>query len=232
MTIHHPNEGMPFPAVTLCPMTTFAKIKISLTDDHPWFEAKGVNLPACNATAHVRAGRPCGEALLCCCADHDVNDISVAFSTCTEDYKKELLDVIKKDKKSFNNREFHKAYGPKLGEMMIPYTCKFNVMDPGCSYKDFVPKMTELGLCYTFNSGRDGKKVLNVSFGDISTGLNLILDLNLNDHMADAFSEGMRIIVHDQGVYINSAHSVLVAPGSHAQISVKRKVVSTVVSEG
>ena len=229
MTIHHPKEGMPFPAVTLCPMTKFAKSKISMRDDNPWFEALGLNLPACNATAHVRAGRPCGEALICCCSGYNVDEIS--FSNCTEDYKKELLDVIKEDKNYFNDREFHKVYGPKLWEMMIPYTCKFNV-NAGCSYKDFVPKMTQLGLCHTFNSARDGKKVLNVSFGDISTGLSLILDLNLNDHMAETFSEGMRIIVHDQGVYINLAHSVLVAPGTHAQISIRRKVVSTAVSEG
>ena len=225
--IKYPKDGMPFPAVSLCPMTTFTKTRISMTDDNPWFETLGLDLPACNATAHVRAGRPCGEALLCCCSGHNVDDISVALNNCTEDYKKELLDVIKKDKNSFNDREFHKAYGPNFRRMMIRNTCEFMTLDDKCSYKDFVPTMTELGLCYTFNSGRDGKKVLNVSYGDTSTGLSLILDLNLNDHMAGAFNEGIRIIVHDQGVYINPANSVLVAPGTHAQISVKRKVVST-----
>lgn len=83
--------------------------------------------------------------------------------------------------------------------------------------------MTERGVCFTFNSGRNGKEAFNVSYGDTSTGLSLILDLNLNDHLVGTFSEGIRIIVHDQGVYINPAKNVLVAPGSYAQISVKRK---------
>lgn len=229
MKIYHPQEGLQFPAVTLCPMTTMTKTRISMTDNNPLFSKMGLNLAACNATAAVRAGRPCGEALLCCCSSYDANEIGVALSNCTEDYKKDLLDVIMKNRGLFNEREFHRAYGPNIRRMIIPRTCKFgssDVSDEGCSYKDFDPIVTELGLCYSFNAGRHGEQVLSALYGDFSSGLSLVLDLNLHDHMVGSFSEGIRIIVHHQGVYINPFNSVLVAPGTHAQIGVRRKVVS------
>lgn len=224
--IRYPEEGMRFPAVSLCPMTSFTRTKIFMTDDDPQFESLGLDLPSCKATAHIRKGRPCGEALLCCCSDHSAEDVSVALSNCTDDYKKELQEIIRKDKKLFDDKKFQQAYGPSLWRMIIPGTCIFAALqNGGCSYKDFIPTMSDHGVCFTFNSGRDGKEAMNVSYGDTSTGLSMTLDLNLNDHLVGAFSEGIRIIVHDQGVYINPAKNVLVAPGSYAQISVKRKEV-------
>lgn len=228
MKIYHPQEGLQFPAVTLCPMTTITKTRISMTDNNPLFSKLGLNLTACNATAAVRAGRPCGEALLCCCAsNYDADEIGVALSNCTEDYKKDLLDVIMKNKGLFNETAFHQAYGPNIKRITIPGTCKFESLDEDCSYKDFDPIVTEHGLCYSFNA-RHGEEVRSALYGDISSGLSLILDLNLHDHMVGSFSEGIRIIVHHQGVYINPFNNVLVAPGTHAQIGVRRKVVSVI----
>lgn len=225
MKIYHPQEGLEFPVVTLCPMTRLTKTKISMTDDNPWFNKLGLNIAACNTTAAVRAGRPCGEALLCCCSSYNGSDISVAVN-CTNDYKKDLLEVIKKNKGSFNDRKFQETYGPNIRRMIIPNTCQFGLSEEGCSSQDFDPIVTELGLCYSFNSARHGEQILNASYGDISAGLSVILNLNLNDHMVGSFSEGIRIVVHHQGVYINPMNSLLVAPGTHAQINVRRKVVS------
>lgn len=227
MQIYHPQEGLQFPAVTLCPMTTLSKTRISMTDEEPWFNNLGLNIAACNTTAAVRAGRPCGEALLCCCASYSTDEISVVLPNCTEDYKKDLLEVIKKNKESFNNRQFHEAYGPNIRRMIVPGTCQYGLSVEGCSHEDFDPIVTDLGLCYSFNAARHGQQVLNAFYGDTSSGLSLVLDLNLHDHMVGSFSEGIWIIVHHQGVYINPSNRLLVAPGTHAQISVKRKVVST-----
>ena len=226
MKIYHPEDGMQFPAVTLCPMTTLTKAKISMKDNDPLFSMLGLNIAACNATAVVRAGRPCGEALLCCCSSYEDNEISVALDSCTEDYKKDLLEVIKKNRRSFDDREFHQAYGPSIRRIIIPRTCRFGLSDGGCSYKSFTSIITDHGLCFSFNAARHGEQVLKASYGDISSGLSLMLDLNLHDHMIGSFSEGIRVIVHHQGVYINTLNSVLVAPGTHAQISARKKVVS------
>ena len=70
-----------------------------------------------------------------------------------------------------------------------------------------------------------------MSRSDSARELHLELDLHLDDHLAGFFSEGIFVIIHDQGVYINSADTVLVAPGSYVRINVKRKVVSLCASK-
>ena len=217
---------MPFPAVTLCPMTSVTKSKASLRDDQPSFNRLGLNMDACEITAAVRAGRPCGEALLCCCSNNDYINVSKAVDDCTEDYRKELINVLNTKKEAFNEREFFKAYGPSIRRMIIPRTCYFGSLARSCSYEDFDPIVTEYGVCYSFNSAPDEKKVLNVSYGDVSSGLFVMLNLHVDDHMFGLFSEGLRVLVHNQGEHINLWNGVLVAPGTHAQISVTRKVVS------
>lgn len=232
MNIYHPQEGLQFPAVTLCPMTTLSKRRISMKDEEPSFNKLGLNIAACNTTAAVRAGRPCGEALLCCCTDYTDSEISVALPNCTEDYRKDLLEVIKKKKDSFNDRQFHEAYGSDIRRMIVPGTCHYGLSDEGCSHKDFDPIVTDLGVCYSFNAARHGEQILKAFQGDTLSGLSLILNLNLHDHMVGFSSEGIWIIVHHQGVYINPWNRILVAPGTRTEISVKRKVVSTYMVAG
>jgi len=223
MKIEHPEESMPFPAVTLCPMTTLTKTKASMRDDNPRFNITGLNIDACQVTAAVRAGRPCGEALICCCTNNDYVDAEAAIENCTSEYKNELLEVINARKGSFNEREFFKAYGPSIAKMIVKKTCVFGSSGERCSNKSFDPVVTEFGLCYSFNS-KPGEKTLNVSYGDVSAGLFVMLDLHVNDHFFGFYSEGVRVLVHNQGEYINPWNGVLVAPGSHAQISITRKV--------
>lgn len=225
MKIQYPVEGMPFPAVTVCPMTTLTKTKASMADDDPKFNKWGLNIEACQATAAVRAGRPCGEAMLCCCSNKDYIDVEAAVDNCTAEYKKKLLQVLNTNKGSFSEREFYKAYGPSIRRMIIPNTCRFASSDKGCSYREFDPIMTEFGLCYSFNSV-PGEKVLNVTYGDVSAGLFVMLDLHVDDHMFGFYSDGVRVLVHNQGEYINPWNGLLVAPGSHAVIGVTRRVVS------
>lgn len=226
MKIYHPQEGLQFPAVTLCPMTVLSKTRISMKDEEPSFNKLGLNIAACNTTATVRAGRPCGEALLCCCSDYTNSQISVVLPNCTEDYRNDLLAIINKKKESFNKAQFHEAYGPDIRRMIVPGTCQYGLSDEGCSHKDFDPILTELGRCYSFNSGGHGKQILKAFYGDTFSGLSLVLDLNLHDHMVGYFSEGIWIIVHHQGVYIDPSNRILVSPGTHTEIGVKRKVVS------
>lgn len=225
MNIKYPDETMPFPAITLCPMTMISKRKASMTDDDPNFIKLGLNIEACEATAGVRTGRPCGEALLCCCFSSDILDVEATIDNCTEDYKSELKTVLNSNKRLFNQRDFYKAYGLDLSRMIVPRTCQFGSSDEHCTYRNFTEVVTDFGKCYSFNSA-PGDDALQVSYGDPSAGLFLMLNLDIEDHQFGLLSEGIRVLVHNQGEYINPWNSVLVAPGSHAQISIKRKVVS------
>lgn len=226
MKIKYPDDTMPFPAITLCPMTMISKRKASMRDDDPNFIKLGLNIEACEATASVRAGRPCGEALLCCCFSSDIIlDVETTIDNCTEDYKNELKAVLNSNKRLFNLRDFYKAYGLDLSRMIVPETCKFGSSDKPCTYRNFTEVVTNFGKCYSFNSA-PGDDVLQVSYGDLSAGLFLMLNLHTDDHQFGLLSEGIRVLVHNQGEYINPWNSALVAPGSHAQISIKRKVVS------
>ena len=228
MRIEYPKDGMPFPAVTLCPLTTLTKTKLSMRDNDTRFSRLRLNISACDVTAPVRAGRPCGEALLCCCSNNDYLDGSLVVDDCTESYKKDLLDIIKEKKESFNDREFWRAYGPDIWTMIIPGTCYFGSSDKSCSYKDFDPLITEFGLCYSFNSGQHGKSVMKASFNGLSGGLFLMLDLQVDDHAFGWYSDGIRVLVHNQGEYVDPWNGVVVSPGAYAQISVSRKVVSVI----
>ena len=228
MKIQYPDDGMRFPAVTICPITTLSKRKASMTDDNPNFNKLGLNIGACKVTAAVRGGRPCGEALLCCCSSNEILDVEEVVDNCTVDYKNKLLEVIKRNKGSFNESEFFKAYGPDISRMIVPNTCYFGSSDKGCSYKDFNLFVTQFGICYSFNSV-PGEKALNVSYGDVSAGLFLMLNIRADDHMFGLLSDGVKVLVHNQGEFINPWDGVLVAPGTHAQISVTKKVVSLIL---
>lgn len=82
--------------------------------------------------------------------------------------------------------------------MIIFGMCIFVVLwNGGCIYKDFIFIMSDYGVCFIFNFGRDGKEVMNVFYGDIFIGLLMILDFNLNDYLVGVFFEGIWIIVYD-----------------------------------
>lgn len=226
LSIKYPSDSMAFPAVTLCPLTTVTKSKASMTDDNSRFDELGLNVSVCKATETVRAGRPCGEALLCCCASI-VGNPRYFLDNCTEEYKNELLEAINASYLSFNGREFFGAFGRSISEMIIPktYACWFGSSDMRCSHKDFVPVFTDMGMCYSFNSER-GEKTLNVTYGDVTSGFFLMLDLNVEDHLYGPASDGVRVLVHNQGEYVNAWNGALVGPGTHAQFTVTKKVVS------
>lgn len=197
-----------------------------MTDDNPLFHMLGLNIDACKVTAAVRAGRPCGEALLCCCSNSDYINAARAIDNCTDDYKTKLIDVLRANKGSFNERDFFKAYGPSREAMIVRGTCYFGSEDTECSYKDFHPIVTEFGVCYSFNS-ETGEKALSVRHGDVSAGLFVTINLRVHDHVFGLFSEGVRVLVHNQGEYINPWDGLLIGPGSHAQVSVTKKIVSS-----
>ena len=221
MKLEYP-DSMPFPAITICPLTALRRSKIAVVDSDAKFTELGLNITACHDTAAVRGPRPCGEALMCCCMENNLYKPEDHLENCTKEYKNQLKDALKNGSQ-FNMREFYEKYSPDMEEMLIPGFCSLDLSVKGiCSAKDFDTTMTDDGLCYTFNSGRNGRKILDATFGSLSAGLSLMLDLKTDDHAFGLLSEGLRVLVHNQGEYVNPMKGISVPPGRNAVINVHR----------
>ena len=216
---------MEFPAVTICPQDMFLRSKILKPDTDPDFNKLGLNLRMCKATAAVRRGRPCGLAMLCCCAViFDPETITRTVSNCTEQYRSQLQEALRSSSVSFEPREFHRTYSPDIEHVLGPY-CEFGFFsNDRCTPSDFNSKITQAGICYTFNSG-DGQKRRSVRQAGTTRGLNVVLDTHIAEYTIGKLSEGFQVFVHEPGQYVNALSGILVGPGSHAAIAVTKKTV-------
>ena len=77
-------------------------------------------------------------------------------------------------------------------------------------------------MCYTFNSGTDGK-VKTVNSAGVSSGLTVILDAQTPEYTEGRYSEGFKVLVHGQGEYINEWEGINVGPGQHVLIALSQK---------
>ena len=221
VSIKHLKE-MVFPAVTICSFNLFAKSKLLMTDDNPLFASSGLNISSCAVTAEVRGDRPCGLALLCCCAPTDLKEISAAIPNCTTQYKYDLVDALQQTlhRPDFENFIWH--YSQDISALFGPM-CIFGWEERTCSGEDFLPIVTEWGKCYTFNSGTDGF-VETMDTGGVSSGLSIILNAQTHEYSYGKFSEGFKVLIHGQGEYIDEWEAgINVGPGQHAVIALTEK---------
>lgn len=64
---------------------------------------------------------------------------------------------------------------------------------------NFVPTLTRLGICYTFNSGFNGRPVRRTSGTGARLGLRLLIDVNQSQYAATPnFDAGVKIAIHRQ----------------------------------
>lgn len=216
----HINE-MDFPAVTICSLNLFAKSKLFMTDNNPLFLSSGLNISTCAATSGVRGNIPCGVSVVCCCAPTEYISVHDLVPNCTVPYRQDLLDVMKQSSHSPDLEAFIQYYSQDLSSMRGP-SCTFGWDEAPCTAKDFTPMVTEWGMCYTFNSGNDGK-IRNVDTGGVSSGLSFILDTQIPEYTLGKFSEGFKVLVHGQGEYVDEWDGFNVGPGQHAVIAISQK---------
>lgn len=212
---------MDFPAITICSNNLFSKSKISLADDDPSFASSGLNISSCAVTSQTRANRPCGLSLLCCCAPFDNENESLALPNCTFEYKQELLKDIQKSNHRIDVEGFYQKYSLNISNLVGP-VCLFSWRQTKCSIKDFYPIVTEWGMCYTFNSGRESE-IKRVDTAGVSSGLTLLLDANTAEYTRGKFSEGFKVLIHGQGEYFDEFEGISVGPGQHASIALSQK---------
>lgn len=210
-----------FPAVTICSLNLFSKTKLSVPDDNPFFTYSGLNISSCAVTSGVRANRPCGLSLMCCCAPFDNENDSLAFPNCTMQYKQELLKEIQNSNHRPDIEGFYRSYSQDISSLVGP-RCLFSWKQLECSAKNFTPIVTQWGMCYTFNSGRDSE-IKTVDTGGASSGLSVVLDAQTLDYTQAKFSEGFKVLIHGQGEYFDEFEGINVGPGQHAFIALSQK---------
>ena len=213
-------KEMDFPAVTICPLNLFARSKILMTDDNPLFASSGLNISSCAVTSEVRGHRPCGLSLLCCCAPISEEE-ALVFPNCTKQYRQDLLAVLQALGHQPNMEEIYRYYSQNISEFARSL-CTFGWQETECSANDFVPTVTEWGMCYTFNSGVNGK-VKSVDTAGVSSGLTVILDTQTHEYTQGKYSEGFKVLIHGQGEYIDEWEGINVGPGQHAFIALSQK---------
>ena len=115
-----------------------------------------------------------------------------------------------------------------MAKMFVLY-CRF-MKDKDCSDKDFVTDLTQDGICFTFNSGRNGS-VRSTMFEGPDFGLSILLDVQTNESTTGQFSNGLKLIVHDQNTFVNLHSGFNILPGTHASVAVKLRKVGLVLIE-
>ncbi len=164
-------KEMDLPAVTICSLSPVSRRKVFITDDDPLFESSGLNISLCAVTSGVRGNRPCGYSLLCAYAE---------MPNCSSQNQKDLLAVIQKSGHGFDVEKLYRTFSHDIGALMTPVFCQFGRNLEKCSAKDFVPMVTSSGMCYTFNSGIDGK-VKTLDTAGVTNGFRVILDAQSHD---------------------------------------------------
>ena len=217
-------KQMDFPAVTICSLNMYTKSKIFMTDNNPLFGSSGLNITSCAVTSGVRGNHPCGWSLLCSYALPRYLDSTSSLPNCTSQYKQVLLNAMKKSFHRPDQEEFFRHYSQSVTALVGPM-CYFGWEELDCFPKDFVPLVTPWGMCYTFNSGTDGKPVKTVDSAGVSSGLTVILDAQTHEYTYGRYSEGFKVMVHGQGEYIDEWEGINVGPGQHVVIALLHKKV-------
>ena len=217
-----PTGGLKFPAVTICNLNRFMRSKIDTADEDENFVKMGLNISGCSEIRAVRGNLTCGQAFLCVYTLYG----TALVKGCNRTMRQNIINVISRSShRLFNKEEFHTKYGHDITSMTSSFLyCRF-MQTTTCSQADFVPELTQYGICFTFNSGKDGV-LRRSSFEGPEFGLNVFLDVQTHESTFSQFSSGLKLIVHDQNTFVNRHNGFNIVPGTHASVGVKLKKVS------
>ncbi|XP_022780234.1 acid-sensing ion channel 2-like [Stylophora pistillata] len=220
-----PLDGLKFPAVTICNLNQFMKMKIDTTDEDEYFEKLGLNISGCSETRRVRGNLTCGQALLCAFVDFG----PLLVDNCDFSTRHRIMSVLNHSKRIYDEKEFLSKYGHDLfGDRSMSGPSKYCVFEDEeqikCSEQHFVPIVTNGGICYTFNSGYNGSAKIELFrslYEGSDLGLPIALDVQTNESTFSSSSSGLSVIVHDQDTFVNYHSGFKVQPGTHASVAVK-----------
>ncbi|KAJ7378364.1 hypothetical protein OS493_023619 [Desmophyllum pertusum] len=191
------------------------KSKIDVADEDENFEKMGLNISGCSEIREVRGNLTCGQAMVCAHYSYG----TALVKGCNETMQQNIIDVLNRSSvRLFNEEAFSTKYGHDMASMFVVY-CSY-MKSITCSDKDFVPVLTQYGLCFTFNSGHNNV-LLRSRFEGPGLGLNILLDVQTDENTVGQFSSGLKVIVHDQMTFVNRHNGFNILPGTHASVVVK-----------
>lgn len=224
------KTNITFPTVTICPNNLFSKAKVMVWDENPAFSAQGLNLNVCEATRDVRESKmnnlTCGMAMICCCVYLGFPLEAGDIDNCTDERRKTLRYALQQSGVDFNLEDFLLYYSANITDLLgSSFMCSFS-WSLSCDTSDFVPKLATHGLCYTFNSRKDGKGFRNVHLAGVNGGLSLMLIANYSDETIGKLSRGFKVFIHKSYEYFDDWDGINLSPGTHASITVSEQRVS------
>ena len=207
-----PEDGMEFPAVTICNLNNVMRSKRDTADGDRRFTELGLNVSGCQETREVRGNMTCGQAFMC--AFYGLTMIP----GCDNTTKQKLMNS------SMNKEEIYSKYGHDLFDLTSSLRrCEFRGTEKKCTRKDFVSSITTDGLCFTYNSDLNNvPEAYRTKFAGPRLGLNILLDVQTNETTYYPESAiGLNVIIHAQRTVANRLQGFNVMPGTHATIGVK-----------
>ncbi|CAH3149477.1 unnamed protein product [Pocillopora meandrina] len=123
---------------------------------------------------------------------------------------------------NLTQKPFYSMMGHQIKDTM--HSCRWNGKHT-CDYRNFTPVLTSMGLCHTFNSGKDGQGVLKVNEAGADSGLSLILNVQQYEYFGiQAISAGLKIRVHRQNTLpIVGRLGFSVGPGTSVFAGIRKK---------
>ncbi|EDO36962.1 predicted protein [Nematostella vectensis] len=224
--IETPNDGIGFPAVSVCTNNKYMKSKINMLRNHSYFHKLGLDIPECAALQNVSGNMTCGQALMCAIVGKYGYIINERCKWALEKIRK----IINDSDYAFDIEKFTLKYGHDIKALLTPRFCTFR--GKPCNEEDFVPVITSTSLCWTFNSGFRGSHGnpaprKQVTFSGVDFGLTVLLNTRVDENTIGTSSEGVRAVVHEPGEYFSVDHGVNVMPGAHAAILVHAQKTTT-----
>lgn len=207
------NNGISFPAVTICNLNNFDKFKLDLGYEDKRFQAYGLDIPACDVARNISGNLTCGRALMCATFEYATS----TNENCTRetgDALKEALEMTR----SFDREKFMSRFGNDFASTLTG-PCLFSLSEK-CSAKEFVPVISSLGLCHTFNNHPNGTHK-KLHFSGEGAGLRLALDSKGLGSAIGGRADGFRVFIHDQGPIVQIHQGFQVHPGTDVNALIK-----------
>ena len=202
-----PEDGLIFPAVTLCNFNPLNMKKMRNLLSNP------------NLTKEEIDKR----------VDHVSKIMLHPKDAITAEYQERYHKLFNRDRTD----AFFKNYSHQIEEMLLPnvpptfVSCSFNGLLCGAeNFSSFTSSY--FGQCFTFNSGKNGSPSLKATMAGKNNGLKLRLNIQRDSYLVNTIKPvaGITVLVHDQNNFpFMEEYGFGVEPGTHTFCSVKMKKV-------